>query len=147
MTHTEQGEYRGKHPESVQIDEKIARAVKQHTEDGRLSCADAGLIVSELDVTMEDVGLAADLLETKIHECQLGLFGYARSQGKHSIIDAPEKVSKELEDAIRNAVKDERLPCSGAWEVATLLGIKRKEVCAASDALGIKTSICQLGVF
>ena len=96
---------------------------------------------------MDEIGRVADLLEIKIDKCQLGLFGYAKSEGKHRIMAPAESVSPELEAAIRDFIEDGKLPCAAAWKIADKYSIGKVSVCAAADALGIKSSRCQLGAF
>jgi hypothetical protein len=147
MTHIEQGKYRGKHSKEVKLDQRIADAIRPAIKEERLSCVAASRIAENLGVSMEEVGVNVDLLEIKIEQCQLGLFGYGRTKGKHSIIEQPESVPADLEKAIRDVLVDERLPCLAAWNIADKNQLTRKAVCAAADKLGIKSSQCQLGVF
>ncbi len=147
MTHIEQGHYRGKHPGVTEVDEKVAEAIKAAASDERISCAKAEAIAKKLGVTMEAVGLNSDLLEIKAVKCQLGLFGYGPSKGVHSILEPPETVPADLEEAIRGGLDRDRLPCPVAWEISARFKISRKAVCEAADALGIKSTACQLGVF
>jgi hypothetical protein len=147
MTHVEQGKYRGKHSEDKKLDERIADEINKVKKEERLACVAASRIADNLGVSMEAVGVAADLLEIKIEQCQLGLFGYGRTKGKHSIVELPESVPAELEKSIREALADERLPCLVAWNIAGEHGVTKRAVCAAADKLGIKSSKCQLGVF
>lgn len=147
MSHIEQGNYRTKHGQNAPVDQRVCEAIKGRAEDGRLSCAGASALAQELDVTMEEVGRNADLLEIKIDRCQLGLFGYGRTKGKHSIVEPPEQVSDELETAIRGALSDGKLTCVDSWTIAEGHRISKRAVCEAADKLGIKTSQCQLGVF
>ncbi|MCP4603677.1 MAG: hypothetical protein GY847_24695 [Proteobacteria bacterium] len=146
-THINQGDYRGKHPENADLDAKIADAIKAHAENTRLTCAAGAHIAEDLGVTMEEVGRAADLLEIKVNKCQLGLFGYAKTKGKSRILEPADHVEPELETEIRNALKEGKLPCASAWDIASKQGISKLAVCAAADALGIKSSHCQLGTF
>ena len=147
MSHIDQGNYRGKHDTTVRVSETIRKAVEAKAKDTRLSCAAASQIAKELDISMEEVGKAADFLEIKVDRCQLGLFGYTRSKGKKRIMEPANDVDPRLEAAIRNRLQNGKLPCLAQWEIATELGIKKIDVCAAADGLGIKSSICQLGAF
>ncbi|MGB9716335.1 MAG: hypothetical protein ACPL1G_08020 [Thermodesulfovibrionales bacterium] len=54
--------------------EKILEEVKKRATDGRLSCAIARKIAEDLGVSYRDVGDAADSLQIKITNCQLGCF-------------------------------------------------------------------------
>ncbi len=145
--HINQGDYRGKHSTDAKLDERIATEIKQRARDTRLSCAAGAHIAEELGVPMEQVGRAADLLEVKVSKCQLGLFGYKQSQGKSRIMEPAEEVSPDLEEAIRAALEDGKLPCASAWEVANRFGLSKLAVCSSAETLGIKSSRCQLGAF
>jgi actin-like ATPase involved in cell morphogenesis len=146
-THIEQGDYRGKHRKDAPIDERIAEAIRNRAEEKRITCKRATRISEELGVTVEEVGRTADLLEIKVEQCQLGLFGYTRTKRKKSIMKPAEAVSKELETAIRGALVQGKLPCAAAWKIADEQGISKMSVCAAADALKIKITDCQLGAF
>ncbi len=146
-THINQGDYHGKHPSGTELDEQIAKAIKARAEDTRLSCRAGFHIAEDLGVTMEAVGRNADLLEIKVKKCQLGLFGYSKTKGKSRIMEPADTVAPELQEAIRSALEGGKLPCASAWEIASKHGISKMTVCAAADALKIKSSHCQLGAF
>jgi hypothetical protein len=83
-------------------------------------------------------------MDVRLTKCQLGLFGYA---SRKSIVKAAGYVAKALEQAIRKALVNDRLPCDRAWEIADTCGMHKMEVSAACDALEIKIRPCQLGAF
>jgi hypothetical protein len=83
-------------------------------------------------------------LGAKVVKCQLGLYGYKPNK---RIVKPAEAVSPDLEKAVRDALQNGRLPCAAAWEVAERLGLRKMEVSAACETLGIKISACQLGSF
>jgi len=85
-----------------------------------------------------------DLLKIRLVKCQLGLFGYTPDK---SIVKPAEKVSPELESAIRSRLEDERLPCVAAWQLADEFSLKKLDVSCAAEALGLKIKPCQLGAF
>ncbi len=146
-THIEQGSYRGKHADGQDLNEPVGEAIKDRAVDDRISCSKASRIAKELNVSMEEVGRTADLLEIKVEQCLLGLFGYGRTKGKHRIMEPAESVSLGLEKAIRDSVKNGKLPCTSAWAIADSESVSKVAVCSAADALGIKASRCQLGAF
>lgn len=146
-THIEQGDYRGKHPQGTELDERIAEAIRNKSEASTISCKAASRISEELGVSMKEVGRNADLLEIKVEQCLLGLFGYTRLRGKKRIMEPAKKVSAELEDAIRKSLVNGKLPCASAWEIARVQGVSKMSVCSAADALEIKSTSCQLGAF
>lgn len=57
------------------VDEKLAEEIKRRAADGRLPCAVAFEIAEELDVPIAVVGQAANELDIRIVNCQLGCFG------------------------------------------------------------------------
>lgn len=54
--------------------EKILEEIKKRATDGRLQCAIARKIAEDLGVSYKDIGEAADNLQIKIINCQLGCF-------------------------------------------------------------------------
>jgi len=56
------------------IPEKVLQAVKEASQERRLSCARAHELAEELKVSLLIIGQAADRLDIKITKCQLGCF-------------------------------------------------------------------------
>ena len=52
-----------------------------------------------------------------------------------------------ISDAIRNALVDGQLPCAKAFAIAKQLGVEPIKVGQEADALEIRLSKCQLGLF
>ncbi len=144
MTHEDAGNYAAKHLPDKKLNKMIAEAVKQQTMDGKISCASGHKIAGKLDVPPAEVGITIDLLEIRINKCQLGLYGYSP---ENRIVKPAEKVSAELEEAILEALSNNRLPCATAWKIAKRFNIPKMEVSWACEALKIKISTCQLGAF
>jgi len=144
MTREDKGHYAKKHPSDRKIDEKLAEAVKGRVLEGKISCAAAFRIASDLEVSPLEVGFTIDVLEIPLTKCQLGLFGYKPNKGS---VKPVESVSSALGDAIRRALVNDRLSCTAAWEIAERLGVGKMDVTAACNALRIKISSCQLGTF
>jgi hypothetical protein len=144
MTRKEKGRYAKKHPSDRKIDQKVAEAVKGRISEDKISCAAAFGIVSDLGVSPLEVGFTIDVLEIPVTKCQLGLFGY--DPEKKSIKPAV-SVESTLEDAIRKALVNDRLPCAAAWDIAERFGLGKMDVTAACEALKVKISSCQLGTF
>jgi len=55
--------------------------------------------------------------------------------------------NKELEAALRERAKDNRITCPQMFAIAEKLGLPKKEIGAAATQLMIKISNCQLGCF
>ncbi|GAK51169.1 hypothetical protein U14_02411 [Candidatus Moduliflexus flocculans] len=144
MAHDDAGHYKHKHPEETMINALIAEQLQARAKDGRINCAAAHQIARELGVTPEEVGVTADLLELRINQCQLGLFGHGHQ--KRLIFPAKE-VSAELRQAIEAALDDDGLACDAAWRIAEQFTITRVEVSSACETLHIRIKACQLGAF
>ena len=144
MTHEDAGHYAAKHP-SGEIDPRIAEAIAAKEKDDRVTCAAAHAIAKSLSVSPQVVGMNIDLLEKRIHRCQMGLFGHEPETSKQ--VKAAKQVSGKLEQAIRAALDTDRITCAAAWQVADAMGISKMELASACEALGIKIKKCQLGAF
>ena len=147
MTHEDAGKYAAKHPPHTERSEQVATAIRGKSPDGALGCAMAEKIAKELKVKMAEVGTTADLLEIKIKECQLGLFGWGDKPGHGKDIQAMDAVPADLRSAIEKAVVNGMVSCAAAWRIADQLSVKRKAVSAACEALKLKIRPCQLGAF
>jgi len=144
MARKDKGHYSKKHPLDRKIDQKVAEAVKGRISEEEISCAAAFRVVSDLEVSPLEVGFTMDVLEIPVTKCQLGLFGYDPPKG---FVQPAESVSSALEDALRQALVNDRLSCAAGWEIAERLGVGKMDVTAACEALKIKISSCQLGTF
>ena len=147
MTHEDAGKYAAKHPSGTKLDEKIAEAVREGSSGGGLACAMGEKISKQLGVEISAVGLTADLLELKITNCQLGLFGWGDKPNHGKDIQAVESVSTELQTALEEAAQKGEVQCAALWAIADRLGKKRKEVSGACETLNLKIRKCQLGAF
>lgn len=144
MTHRDRGHYAKKHPENRKINTAISEAVKEKAPEDRISCAAAFKIVKEQNTTPKEVGFTLDLLEKRIVKCQLGLFGY---EPEKKVVKPMEQIPEDLEEAIKSELANNRISCRNAWDIAKTLGVKKMDVSAACERLGIKISPCQLGSF
>jgi len=144
MKEQDRGRFAKKHRAGAKTNPKIEAALRQEASSGELPCAVAFKVASALDVQPEEVGRVADLLEMRLIKCQMGLFGY---QPEKRIVKPARHVSEQLDKAIRERLKDKRLPCESAWRIAKNLGIRKMEVSSACEALRIKISACQIGAF
>jgi hypothetical protein len=144
MTHADKGKFFQKHPAETKIDEDLKQEIISQAKDNNLSCKAAEKTAQKKNTAMSEIGVAIDMLNINIVQCQLGLFGY---DGKTKIVAAAENVAAELETAIKAALANNRLPCRAAWDIADKLRLKRMEVCAACEKMKIKVKPCQLGAF
>ena len=138
------GQYASKHPAGTEPDHEIVEALQEKIVKGSVTCAAAFGIAEKLDVEPRRVGMTIDLLNIKISKCQLGLFGYEPNK---SIVQPAKEVSEELRSAVNAALKDGRLPCAAAWEIARSLKIKKMDISSACETVGVKIKPCQLGSF
>ncbi len=145
MTHRDEGHYADKHGAHEQYDHAIADAIRKRSAGGKLSCAAAFRIAGEMNIEPSGVGRAMDLLEIKIVQCQLGLFGHER--GRHLIVKPAEAVPADLERALRAGLVDGRLPCATAWEIAKRFDLPKMGITSACERLHIRICQCQLGSF
>ncbi len=144
MAHEDAGHYAAKHPKGTQMNSQIADQVTRHLVDGKISCAAAHKIAEDLGISPTEVGVTIDLLERRIHQCLLGLFGYSP---KRRIIEPAEQVAPELQHAIEAASEEQGLACAAAWELAERFKVSKVEISSACEALQIKIFSCQLGTF
>ncbi len=144
MTKKDKGPFSAKHPAHRQLDAEIARAVKERSAEGKLTCALAFTAASDLKVSPGEIGFALDCLEIGISQCQLGLFGFSPVK---RIVKPAESVAPELAEAIQGALVDQRLPCAAAWSIAKSFRMAKIRVSAACEKMKIKISSCQLGAF
>jgi hypothetical protein len=144
MTHEDKGHFSKKHSSDRKVKEPVHTKVKTKVADGAMACAVAFEVAESLGVPPEEVGFTLDVLEVKVVKCQLGLFGYAPVK---RIVKQAERVSPDLEKAIRGALVNGRLPCASAWALAEKRRLKKMEISSACETLGIKIGPCQLGTF
>ena len=64
---------------------------------------------------MSEVGITADLLELKIKECQLGLFGWGDKPNHGKDIRATDSVSVEIKSALEKAAENGGVTCAALW--------------------------------
>jgi hypothetical protein len=144
MTHKDAGDFSKKHGSGEKPNPAVAKAIQEAAEAGRIACARIFDIASASGVSPAEAGKTVDLLKIKLAKCQLGLFGHSPER---SIVKAADKVSPELESAIRGRLVDERLPCAQAWAIAEEMNLGKMDVSCAAEALKIKIKPCQLGAF
>ena len=144
MTHLDKDKYFKKHPDGSKVDDDLKREIFSQVKDNNISCKAAEKIAGKKGMTLGEIGKAIDVLNINIIECQLGLFGYGETK---KIVQPTKEVTPELKESITSSLKDGRLSCAAAWEIAEKLNIPRMKVSAAGEALNIKIKPCQLGAF
>ena len=144
MTHEDAGHYSSKHPEGTSYDPALAAALTERAEDGRITCTAAFGVAETFKVPSYEVGKTIDLLELRIVECQLGLFGYSPEK---RIVKPAEAVPDDLRDRLQKITAEGRISCASCWKIADTLGIGKMAVSSACELLGLKIKPCQLGAF
>ena len=144
MTHDDAGSYRAKHPAGTAYEPAVATALAAQAEDGKLSCAAAHEIAGEAGVAPAEVGRTADLLELRIHRCQMGLFGYSPEK---RLVRPASEVSEHLRALLAGAATEGRIDCLSCWDIARSLGMGKMAVADACERLGLKVRDCQIGAF
>jgi hypothetical protein len=144
MTHEDAGHYRAKHPQGTTPDPALAAALAQRAEDGLITCKAAHDVAAALGAAPSAVGTTADLLEYRIVECQLGLFGYSPEK---RIVKPAAEVSPALREQLERHATEGTIDCASCWRIAETLGLQKMAVSAACERLGLKIKPCQLGAF
>ncbi|MGD0020691.1 MAG: hypothetical protein ABSC54_00165 [Smithellaceae bacterium] len=144
MTHLDQDKYFQKHPGKAKVDDSLKQEILQNVEANDISCAAAEEIARRKGIAQNNIGITIDILNIKIIECQLGLFGHSPHK---KIVQPVKEIAPVLKKNILAALKNGCLPCSIAWEIAEKFNIPRMKVSAACEAMQIKIKPCQLGAF
>ena len=145
MSREDKGHYKRKHPEGSKMNPETVELIKNHSRDGRISCKSAHEIAAEAGISPGAVGKTIDLLEFRITECQLGVFGYKNKE--HRIVNPAEIVPNNVKARILEGAKDNTISCLSLWQAAEDLGLSRLEISAANETVGVKICCCQLGAF
>lgn len=143
MAHQDKGHYADKHP-GKSIDEPISEKINLLADKDSLTCAAAHRIAKDLGVLSSDIGVQIDLMEYRISQCQLGLFGYSPEKKR---IDPDIEVPQTLKDALDKASIEGTISCSQCWEIGDTLKIKRLDMGSACEKMGTRIKPCQLGAF
>lgn len=126
------------------INQTIADKIHALSENGGITCSSAHQISKSLNHSPSEIGVQIDLLEFKITQCQLGLFGYRN--GKKNI--NPEiAIPPELKNRLQNTTLDQKISCFLCWEIASDLKLKRLDIGSACEQMNIRIKPCQLGTF
>ena len=144
MAHEDAGHYAAKHPQGTVAAPEIKQKLQEKIIAGKVSCAAAHAIAVELAVAPQAVGIAIDLMEGRIHKCQLGLFGY---QPEKRIVKPVADPSGDVEKAVKALLEDGRISCKNCWKIAARLEKKKLDISNVCEGLGIKVNQCQLGAF
>jgi hypothetical protein len=144
MTHSDKGKYFQKHDHQTKVEDSLKQEVLQAAKENNVACPAAEEIARRKAVAQNNIGIALDILNINIIECQLGLFGYSPQK---KIVQPAKEIASDLKQAINDGLSSGRLPCAAVWAIAKQLNLPRMKVSAACEALKIKIKPCQLGAF
>ncbi len=147
MVRHHQGKYAAKHTIDIKPDARIAEAITNQLQDGKLWCASACNISDELDISLEVVGRNADLIEARITKCLLGFFGHRDAEGNKIKPEPAESVPSAVQEAINARIENGRLGCAALWEIGRETNTSKKNLGRICQTLDIKIVRCQLGAF
>ncbi|MBL0702260.1 MAG: hypothetical protein JJV91_02130 [Desulfosarcina sp.] len=135
----------------------IQKEITKLINNNLLPCKAAFKIATKLEVSAEEVGKTADILNCKLIGCQLGLFGYKTKKNKSTSKDSADADSpknsmddnlpKGLKKAISDRLVNEKLKCKDCWDIASKFKISRIAAGRVCNSMNIKITECQLGVF
>ena len=80
MAHEDKGKYFKKHPEGSKVDDDLKQEIISQVKNNNISCKKAEEIAGEAGYSLEETGMAIDILNINITKCQLGLFGYGETR-------------------------------------------------------------------
>ncbi len=143
MGHQDKGHYAAKHQDK-QINKAIADNIKSLSKGNCLSCVSAHQISKSLNTDPSEIGIQIDLLENRIMECQLGLFGY--DDGKKRF-DPNIQIPSDLNSYLDKINDEGRISCIQCWETASKFKMKRIDVGSACEKKNFRIKPCQLGAF
>ncbi len=144
MTREQAPKFSEKHGTDPHLDPAVRQKVEEKAKNNEIACAVAFQLVEQLKATPADVGKGIDLLDIRLVKCQLGLFGYGPVK---KAVKPKSPQSKDLEEAIRVALVENKLSCRAAWNIAQRFSLPKMAISAACEALKIKIKPCQLGAF
>ncbi len=143
MTHQDKGHFAQKHTKK-QSDPGVAGKIRDLSNNDRITCANAHRAATSLEISPEEIGIQIDLLEFKIIECQMGLFGYTDTKKK---LDPVAPIDSNLDKAIDLKTVKQRISCLDCWEIAKQIKAKKLSVGSACEKKKIRIRPCQLGIF
>ncbi len=143
MGHQDKGQFAAKH-KGRNIIGDIANKIKSMADNGNITCSAAHQISKSLNQPPSEIGIQIDLLELRIIECQLGLFGYSNGKKK---IDPNIEIPSELDSRLETSARNGKISCVSCWDIASNLKIKRLDLGSACEKKNIRIKPCQLGSF
>lgn len=143
MTHEDKGHYAEKHPGHA-LDPVVVKKLEILRQGNQITCAAAHRAASELDVQPSEIGIQMDLMELRLVQCQMGLFGHGSSTGA---ADREIELPDGLEVRLGKKAVNGRISCKDTWDIAREFKMSRPDMGAACEQIGIRIKPCQLGAF
>ncbi|OFZ62282.1 MAG: hypothetical protein A2328_06955 [Bdellovibrionales bacterium RIFOXYB2_FULL_36_6] len=143
MGHQDKGNFAAKH-KAHRINVEIADRVKAMADNNNITCSSAHQISKILNLPPSEIGIQIDLLEFRITECQLGLFGYSNGKKK---INPEIEIPGALDTLLEKSAVDNKIACLSCWAIAGDLKMKRLDIGSACEKKNIRIKPCQLGSF
>ncbi|MBF0468868.1 MAG: hypothetical protein HQK61_08290 [Desulfamplus sp.] len=125
-------------------DLRISSALEKEAVNKTITCNQVHDVAKALGISPKDAGIQADLMELRLKQCCLGLFGY-EPDGKN--LDKNIEVSEKLSVAIKKIAHNGTTTCIQCWKLTSELGMKHLETGSSCEKLGIKIKKCQIGAF
>jgi len=137
--------YAEKHAENAEIvmDEKLKAHLLEKAGE-TIGCAEALLTAAKTQKNPQDVGVHLDLLEIRILECQLGLFGFSPVK---RIVKRAGSIDPAIRQLIEGEMKNGCISCEFLLKIAEQNNILPVDVAGMCEALEVQIKPCQLGAF
>lgn len=143
MTHEDRGNYAGKHPQR-EIDPVVVEKLEKLKDKNQITCAAAHRVASDLNISPKEVGVQVDLMELRLVQCQLGLFGHTPGSGQS---DKEIRVPDDLKLRLEKATKEGRISCKACWDIAKEFKMSRMDIGSVCKKIDLRIKPCQLGTF
>jgi hypothetical protein len=123
---------------------KLGDAIRGSLKDGYLSCPGAFNIAKGLNIPLNWVGDAADKLNIRIVNCQLGCFKIEKTATTAS---ESETANPLIVGQIEAFLAKGGFTCTAAFDIAQRMQVRPIDVANAASQTHIKIHGCQLGCF
>lgn len=143
MTHEDKGNYAGKHPQQ-EIDPVVVEKLEKLKDQNQITCAAAHRVASDLNMSPKKIGVQVDLMELRLVQCQLGLFGHTPGSGQS---DKDIGMSEDLKLRLESMTKDDRISCKACWDIAREFKMSRLDMGSVCKKIDLRIKPCQLGAF
>ncbi len=143
MGHQVKGHFSTKHKDQ-RVDKDVSEKIRAMAHNDSIKCSSAHQIAKVLNLPSSEIGVQIDLLEFRITECQLGLFGYGNGEKR---INPEIEISPDLDAQLKEKATNGSISCFSCWDIGGRLKMKRLDVGSACEKKNIRIKPCQLGSF